>query len=370
MFIPPRPYPRPGWLLTATPGRPEWLSNPRWFPSGERRLYVYARTGLYAAFAATGTDTVLLPTYLPRGIPWAARAAGATVHRYGVEQDLRLDPDHVADRIAETGADAVLFVHYLGFRDPAFRELAEVASGADALVVEDCARAVFCRDDRGKPFGAEADVSIFGFRKTLSSPHGGLVVAPNIPLPTPSRKIGEWWDAIAAGGIAAARRTGRVPPMLRDKTPPTTVPSVPKQTTPPDDCWPDVEPGHVSRVALDHTEPSTVRDQRRRRYREVRASLVDVDGLEVVTPKLSAGESPYGVGVLAQNGSDRATLFRSLLSRGCPVEANSWRPETGAAQRDDGAAALRERLLVVPTHHQVPDRAVPHIAAAVRATRQ
>lgn len=129
----------------------EWLADERWVPPGPKGLYARARSGLrvVAREDLPAGATVLLPAYIPRSVVRAFRAGDVSVRYYPIEPDLRYPWRAVRDRIDAVEPEAVLFVHYFGFADPAFDDLAGTARAVGATVIEDCARALFARDAPG-----------------------------------------------------------------------------------------------------------------------------------------------------------------------------------------------------------------------------
>ncbi len=75
----------------------------------------------------------------------------------------------------------VYVTHYVGFAQPV-AEACAIAAERGLPLFEDCALALFSRTPTGKPLGSFGDASCFCLYKTLPVPHGGLLVAPRVPV--------------------------------------------------------------------------------------------------------------------------------------------------------------------------------------------
>lgn len=375
MYVPDGPRFRLRWLRPWSPARPDWIDDSAWVPDGERQLYAEAKSGLAGALAGLGSDecgTVLVPAYVPAGVVCAARAAGHDVRYYPVGGDLRLEVGAVERRIATVDPDVLLLVHYFGFADPATPELVGAARERGITVVEDCARAPFSRDPDGRLLGDRGDLSLFCLHKTLTAPHGGLLVARDVDLPEPEGSVPELRSAAVSAVVSAARVAGVRPALRR---PEIAVSEAPSFDDVDETALRPRRPGPLSACALAKTDPEAVRAARLERYRALRSRLRSVDGLTVLTPPAHDGSCPYGVAVRARSREVRDSIFLGLHEAGLPANVLTWplgyRADTTA--QSPGATVLRNRMLVVPTHQQVPLAAMPEIAstasAAVRAIR-
>lgn len=129
-------------------------------------------------------DQVLCPRYHCGHELEPFRRAGAALSFYRIGADLQLDLEDL-QRQLETRPRAVLITHYFGLPQRALSTVRAACHRAGALLIEDCAHALFSQDENG-PLGSTGDLSIFSFRKSLPLPHGGglLVNTPDLPLPT------------------------------------------------------------------------------------------------------------------------------------------------------------------------------------------
>lgn len=360
-----RPRFRLRWLVGRVGAEqpPPWLDDPQWIPGGERRLYARVKQGLYAALREEDeAGTVLLPAYVPGGVAWAALAAGFDVRYYPVNADLSLPADAVRDRIEDVDPAAVAFVHYLGFVDDAFDELSSEVRARGTLVIEDCARAAFGRDRDGSLLGSTGDLALFCLHKTLPVPNGGLVVSRHASPPPSGERVAEWGTVprAAAHWLARWGRHPLDPEPTNDRSDHVAMSSVA-----PDD--PIAAPGRLTELGLARCRPDDVQPIRRHRYQSLRSAVDDDPVLDVVTPAAHAGASPYGVAAMAPDAETRHRYLRTLRRRGLPCEAYTWPPVHRAAEQRlyGGAEALRERLLVLPTHQRLSEADVERMASAI-----
>lgn len=375
MFVPTQPTVRLRWLGRRTPDLPSWFADARWVPEGRKELYAYARTGLYAFLETldSADETVLLPAYVPESAVWPFRKAGFDVRYYPVSESLSYPAEEVAARIREVRPDVVLFVHYLGFADPNFRELLDVAREAGATVIEDCSRGAFSRDAEGRPLGSAGDAAIFSLHKTLPAPHGGLLVTRGDAPTPPAGRLSERSD-LATLAATTAIDSVDARPFVRSLNGNDAYRSfdyhysrLPDQ---PDAAWPPKMPGRLSKIGLSKTAPAEVRRARRDRYERLRTRLAAVDELTVLTPEAHDGVCPYGVAVRLPGGHERREkLYLSLREQGLPVTRYIWPLEEGrrVLEAHPETNVLRTSSLVFPTHQQMPERTVSRLASAVES---
>ncbi|RLM54048.1 hypothetical protein DVK02_11520 [Halobellus sp. Atlit-31R] len=360
---PGQPWFKLRWLIDPRRPRVDWLHADEWVPSGSRHLYEWAKQGLEATFETLEPgSTVLLPSYVPGGVTWAALTAGLDVRYYPVAKDLTLPTAEVAERIRTVDPDAVQFVHYFGFVDESLDELVSVARARSALVIEDCARGLFARDRQGRLLGSVGDVALYSLHKTLPVPDGGLLVSRREPLSKPRASPAKLRSAArhVVGSVLARspvstgsdRQIGRSAEQSVDAVAP---------------ARNRAEPGALTRRGLARCDPDVVRSKRQGRYRALRELLVDCDRVRVLSGDLHEGACPFGVAALAGSAAERAEIFRALRDADLPCEVLTWPPvhRHRAAREFTGARVLRSRLLVLPTHQQLSPAAIGRMAAHV-----
>ncbi|WP_049985954.1 DegT/DnrJ/EryC1/StrS family aminotransferase [Halobellus rufus] len=358
-----RPRFRFQWL--ADPGRRpiDWLDDDTWIPDGRRRVYRWAKQGLTVAFETLDAgETVLLPAYVPGGVTWAALHAGLDVRYYPVAADLTLPVGEISRLIRTVEPAAVQFIHYFGFVDEGFDSLVSVAREHGALVVEDCARGLFGRDENGTPLGSRGDLAVFCPHKTLPVPDGGIAVSRNgleLPEPSPTRD----WRHDARYLLGS----------LRDRVPVDVVPDAVfgrSHTGEVDDVEPEEALAGASPLTafgLARCRPAVVSAKRRARYRCLRGLLDGRERFRVVTGTVHEGACPYGVVGVLDSEAERDELFRGLRSAGLPSEVLTWPPvhRREEVRGFEGAERLRKRSIVFPTHQQLSWATVGRLAAHV-----
>jgi len=351
-------------MLSSAQDWPAWVTDPTWVPAGDKTVYTRIKSGFRAVLEGLGGNgTILVPSYVPGGMVWAALVAGFDVRYYPVSADLTLPSEAVHARIRTLDPDVVLFIHYFGFGDEAYPELCEAAKDAGAVVVEDCARGLFSRDANGELLGATGDVALYCLHKTLPTPNGGLIVTRNVPLPTPHGVFSEKRDLVRLTGASVLSTLGvraqRTPPVIEQS-----LNGEPSAFSSPNG---PLEPGGLSRRALDQSDPLAVQKTRLRHYRTLRRRLEEVDSVEILTPPAPERASPYGIAMLAPDSAVRERLYTELYRQRLPSEVLTW----PAVHRHDvvadydGARTLRHRLLIVPTHQQLSENAVTRLADCI-----
>ncbi|KAB1185124.1 MULTISPECIES: DegT/DnrJ/EryC1/StrS family aminotransferase [Haloferax] len=376
MFIPLEPEFRLRWLGKPDPQHPPWLHDSDWIPSGHTQLYAYARTGLHAILDALGASsgTALLPAYLPESAVWPFREHDYDIVYYPISEDLTYPENKIETLIDEVTPDVVLFVHYLGFADPAFERVATAASASGATVIEDCARGLFSRDATGKLLGSTGDAAVFCAHKTLPAPFGGIAVTRNLALPTPTEPVSEKKEVlrlVTTKGInqlnlrnTLRRLNGRAVPRPFYEDLAAVLPM-------PDSAWPPVAPGMLSRIGLTEASPPRIRSQRRARYNRVRTHLLDIDGIHVLTPWAHEGANPYGVAIRIPQGPEtRNDVYHAIRRAGLPAERYIWGLDDDWTYIEDfpEATRLRETIIIIPTHQQVPWQSLPRFAEIITQT--
>lgn len=360
--VPNQPRFRLRWLATAPEPLPAWLDDEDWVPRGDRTLYCRVKDGVRALLAGLdATGPVLLPTYVPGGLVSAVTSAGFDVRYYPVDADLSLPVGAVEERIESLSPAVVMVVHYFGFADVGYPRLRDAAKESGALVVEDCARGLFSRGPDGTLLGSTGDVALHCVYKTLPAPNGGLVVRRGGQLDRPTERCSEWNDLVRLVGASALERLGVVP-----RETPSPVGSEPRTGPGRESSGRPKSPGGLSRRALRNCRPAAVQSARLDRYRTLHEQLAGT-GVDVVTPNAPPGAAPYGLGVLAPTETDRNRLLGALRHRRLPGEVLTWSPvhRHDEVLADAGSMALRRRLLVLPTHQQVPTSSMASMADCV-----
>lgn len=151
-----------------------------------REMYAFpnARTALGDVLRRVGVPErggVLLPSYIgwsPRegsGVFDPIRELSTPYWFYPLDRNLRMDPESVLERVKRHRPRVLLVIHYFGFPDPNFSEIARMARDEGVVVVEDEAHAMYT-DLVGGICGRAGDASVFSLHKMLPVEGGGVLV--------------------------------------------------------------------------------------------------------------------------------------------------------------------------------------------------
>jgi dTDP-4-amino-4,6-dideoxygalactose transaminase len=359
----------------ARPARREKPCFP--FDAPRRQYFYRARNAIYYLFLALRATRerliVLMPDYNSGNEVLAVRAAGATVRYCPVGPDMLLDPREV-ERLCDISQPDVLYViHYAGWPQP-MRELVDVCSRRNILLVEDCALALFSEMD-GQPLGSFGDWSVFCLYKTLPLPNGALLVHNTTP-PAPMQLLRLRKPSVASvcGRIAelmvhsARNRAPTLGSMLRLAKHAigrlATACSIHRATVGDigfslDDV--DLAMSGVSARLLARLDLAGIR---RRRFENLRR-LSDLLGSSVtrVLPSPAEGVCPLFFPILV---ADKRAAAARLEAAG--VEAiQFWNDsaEHRGMEMSPTARFLREHVLELPVHQDLTPRQVSFMADAV-----
>ncbi len=105
-------------------------------------------------------------------------------------QTYNLDPDSVADVVAQQDVDAILTVHLYGLPSD-LDALGEIADEHDLPLIEDCAQAHGATYN-GQPVGSVGDIGCFSFypTKNMTTGEGGMVVTDRQDVAEAARSYG------------------------------------------------------------------------------------------------------------------------------------------------------------------------------------
>lgn len=182
-FIPSLATLEPGLLApTLDPPRPplyplDQLDRPH------AQLSYLARAGVFRAtrhFLDGRPGKVLMPAYHHGVEVEAVRAAGGDVVFYRVSADMTIDLEDLRRRLDDREVKLAYVTHYVGFAQPV-AEAARLCRERGVPLIEDCALALLSRGPDGRPLGTTGDAAVFCLYKTLPVPHGGLLLAPDVP---------------------------------------------------------------------------------------------------------------------------------------------------------------------------------------------
>jgi perosamine synthetase len=373
-FIPSLPTLEP-WLLAPTlePLRPpvyplDQLAQPH------AQLFYLARAGVHRTirqWLEGERGTVLMPSYHHGVEVEAVRAVGADVAFYRVDAEMRIDVADLQRRMAGCDVKAVYLTHFVGFAQPV-REVAALCAARGLPLFEDCALALLSRDPEGRPLGSTGHASVFCLYKTLPVPHGGLLLAPGVPVELDITAPPITSTLHHAAGLVLAHLELTSPTVgkaVREAarrgahaTVDAVVETVQTGTMHLDPRDLGLGASRLVERLLPRFDLEMVIVRRRRNFRRLADALRE--HLHVYGDPLQPGACPLFVPVRVQ---DKPSVLQKLHARG--IDAIDFWGTGDAACSDEEfpeVAALRRECLELPCHQSLDDEAVDFVAQAVK----
>jgi perosamine synthetase len=345
---------------------------------GASLLAYRARAALWHGIRAVGLrpgDRVLFPAYCCGAELDVLLKSGLTPIYYPV--DASAEPDlHAIESLFRKGARALFLIHYFGLTIP-IASLQALARQHGALVIEDCAHALYALDEHGRNSGTGSDLAVFSLSKHLPAPNGGIAVLPGArrfseapPLRRPSidRRAKSLAYTFAAElelrlpsiGDALRHWIGRpksaIAPIATDS-------DAAFFFHPEEAGW---QASSLSRLVAALTDGPKVRELRCRNYAQL-AAILNGDGPQPVRRTFAAGSSPFVFPVLSDAPS---ALRRHLFQHGFET-LGPWRrahpavPAEGFAEEE----RLRAQLVGLPVHHGLRPAEIARLGELIRRWR-
>jgi dTDP-4-amino-4,6-dideoxygalactose transaminase len=158
----------------------------RWYATGRAALFQALRP-----LAEQSPGTALIPAYIAGGVIDPLRALGFTIRFYCTGVDLLCDLDQLGGMVeSDPQVRVVVILHPMG-RIQDLASLPETCRSHGAVLIEDCAQALFCVDEQGRPAGSQGDLALFSLTKHLGCVDGAAVVFRSErlqPPPQPRRR--------------------------------------------------------------------------------------------------------------------------------------------------------------------------------------
>ncbi|MDP8973874.1 MAG: DegT/DnrJ/EryC1/StrS family aminotransferase [Actinomycetota bacterium] len=326
------------------------------------RIFSLARQGLFAGIKALGLkpgDEILVPAYHHGSEVEALIRAGIVCRFYDIGQ--RLEPDEEdLKALLGTRVRALYLTHSLGFPQDAARWRVW-CDDHGLLLIEDAAQAWLSSRD-GTPVGSHGDLSIFCLYKTFGLPDGAAVISNSPPEPPHSKRdMGivrvvtrhSSWLAQGWGWLGELR--------LRLK------PASHQEYDPERDMGLG-DPGRIPSAATGFLLPR-VADPKAQALRSANYAFL-LKRLERLVPEyfvhLPEGASPFAFPIQ----SERKHELLDLLAQHGIGAAGSWTYPHSCLPAADfpRAAALRERIILLPVHQELGIRELGRIADVVLGT--
>jgi dTDP-4-amino-4,6-dideoxygalactose transaminase len=322
------------------------------------------RTALWGALGALGLrpgDRLALPAYICDSVLPALAARGIEPRYVDTDQTLAIDQQDLAATITE-GTRAVLVVHYFGLPAPGLAETRAVCERLGVPLIEDCAHALYSRDESDAALGSRSAAAIFSPWKSLALPDGGLLALRSgaVPaelewLPRPSRATTLRRLAYRAVSRAEtlvgwsprlwALRSQGLRRGLQQRV--AESPLAPRRGS----RW--------AERALAESDWQLLVAQRRANWRVVDLAIREVGWCEPLFADLPAGACPLAYPILVPQ---REIARRALLAAGINVRAYWERLPTGVwPDRYPEAHEIARQILVLPIHQDVSSRLMEHL---------
>jgi dTDP-4-amino-4,6-dideoxygalactose transaminase len=322
------------------------------------------RTALWGALKALGLrpgDRLALPAYICDSVLPPLAAQGVAPHYVKTDRTLAIDPDHLVAAVGE-GARAALLVHYFGLPAPGLAETRSTCERLGVPLIEDCAHALFSRDERGMSLGSEAAAVIFSPWKSLALPDGGVLALSEHALPAELLRLPRPGPAVTSRRLlyralsrieTAAGRSPRLWALrswslrrgLQRRTAESAL--VPRRGS----RW--------AEQALATTDWQLVVAQRRANWQLVDLAVRAVGWCKPLLEELPAGACPLAYPILV---SQRETARRALLAAGINVRAYWERLPAGVSpDRFPEAHEIARQILVLPIHQDLNPHLMEHL---------
>jgi dTDP-4-amino-4,6-dideoxygalactose transaminase len=350
-----------------------WLARPSQEMMHSHNNYIVQ---LHNNTVQTHNNIVLMPAYHHGVEVEAVRAAGAAIVFYRVDDDMRIDLDDLARKARHPQVRAVYVTHFVGFAQP-IAAVCEIVQAHNIRIFEDCALALFSRSPDGRPLGSCGDASCYCLYKTLPLPHGGLLLAADVPtaavvspplsstlhhvagltlahLELRSSGLGR---ALRQAARAAAHATvDRAVAMVRTGRMHLSAHEL------------HLGASRLCRALLARIDHEMVVVRRRRNFARLTAALDGV--LPVVGAPLLPGACPLFVPVRvdeARTGVDKRALLCRLHARGIDA-IDFWSRGDAACDPDEfpEVSRLRRQILELPCHQALDDDDIDQVAHAVK----
>lgn len=374
LFIPSLPTLDPTSLLPSLePARPPLYPLDR-LHGPTAQLFYLARAGVYHTikhWLGVSGGTVLMPAYHHGVEVEAVRAAGADIVFYRVDRDLRIDLDDLGRKATLPGVRVLYVTHFVGFAQP-IAEARRLARARKLRLFEDCALALFSRTPEGKPLGSFGDAACFCLYKTLPVPHGGLLLAGDVPtaevsspplFSTLHHMAGLTLAHLELRSSSLGRAVRHAARAASHATVDKAVDTVKTGTMHLGAHELHLGASKLVEHLLPRFDDEMVVVRRRRNFARLAAALEGV--LPVVGAPLAPGACPLFVPVRVAGG--KHDLMQALHAAGIDA-IDFW--GTGDAACDPAqfpeVARLRDEILELPCHQSLDDDAIDRVAHAVK----
>jgi dTDP-4-amino-4,6-dideoxygalactose transaminase len=321
------------------------------------RLFGFSRDALHLVYR-----TLALPRGTPAWMPSfhcgmevrSAVDAGFTPRFYAIRDDLSIDEDDLAGRLAAKPGP-VLVIHYFGAPQPGLARVAARCRSLGVALIEDASHA-FLSDG----VGAWGDATVWSLYKTCGTADGAAL-RTHLDVASPPLRAVAWGaqrDGLRRRWRDAPR--GRSHEALAEAFEDRVVKARRRIF---DGAWRDGRGmSRLSLAVIERLDPEAVIGHRRANYERL-AALVTVRGIASLMPSLPPGACPLYLPVLVKDR--REVLVRLQRQR---VETFVFglfaHPAMDAGDFPE-AAALRDHVLCLPVHHDLAAGDLERVAELV-----
>lgn len=171
-------------LSTLSENKSNNLFN--FLPDNRNHFYTgTARGGIEYCLDELGlneNDSVLIPAFVAEGVISPFKKKGIIVKFYKCKENLAVNLTDLEINIRDDKSiKVVLIIHYFGFPQEIV-EIKSLCNKYNVILFEDCAQALFSKDDNGELLGIYGDISFFSLPKTLPIPNGSIFFINNPDL--------------------------------------------------------------------------------------------------------------------------------------------------------------------------------------------
>jgi perosamine synthetase len=324
------------------------------------RLYSRARHGLWHGVRALGLgppDTILVPAYHHGSEIEALIRAGIRCRYYEINESLQPDEQELS-ALLDPSVRALYLTHYFGIPQDAPRWRAW-CDAHNLLMIEDAAMA-FLSSWGGRPIGSFGELAIYCIYKTFGLPDGdSMIAAVPAAVPTSRGRLGAIGTAFRHGSWLAQRSTVVATIHARLKK----VSDSPEAEFELGD--PTVRPSAATVRLLRQVVAPEAATRRRQNYGYLLSQLSG--HVQPLFGGMPRGASPTAFLIILtppQQGRLRDRLGRSGIR-----PANFWQVPHPTLPREgfERSRLLREQVMGLPVHQEIPEAGLERIVRSVRA---
>lgn len=354
---------------------PDWpqFHNPHRFATHR------CRTAMHAVLPVLGIAhgaEVLVPAYNCGSEIDAILSTGASVRLYDVGPDANISVEAIQARLTPA-TKAIYVIHYFGWP----QDLEPVRRFCDQrglVLLEDCALALFCRDDEGW-LGRWGDASFFSMMKPFGVPDGGITLlragqqhafpkSPIVPLAKKGYSLlkrslartvhASPFAALFGGKLAPGRPYRRAALMANGREP------MPQAYHYDDDEMTGAGMSRLTYGVLNAVRPEAVVRVRRANYMRLLQGISDLRGVAPLFPTLPEGVCPLVLPLFVQ---DRDVWADQLSRLGADPIAwwAGYHPSVDFAECPNGRR-FKDSVVALQIHQELNTQDMDFLIACVR----